>query len=296
MKALRRLITSDIPFARDDAQRLLPAMIGCLVGFAALLLATAISLSHTLDAQARDVAGVLQIEIPADVPQGTLEKVTAQLHATDGVEDIKILDRGEMETLLKPWLGSDFAVAGLPVPTLVEVKTATDSKGNAVNLAGMRKSLEAMNSGIHVVDRSPWVEQLSMALDVLQGLVLLVALLLLICVVGMVVLVARTNLKLHFKTVGLLHMFGATDEYILRQFQWNGAALAARGAGGGVLLAAMVFGGVVWLSMILHSPVIPQIHLSFGHVLAFIALPLFTAFVSLIATRLTVRSMLHHLH
>ncbi|OYW13745.1 MAG: hypothetical protein B7X02_01475 [Rhodospirillales bacterium 12-54-5] len=289
-------MTSDIPFARDDAQRMLPAMIACLVGFAALLLATGLSLSNTLDAQTRDVAGVFQIEVPSETPAGTNDKVITLLRTVSGVEDVKMLDQGEMETLLKPWLGSDFALGNLPVPTLIEIKTSMTAKGSAVDMPSLRKSLEGIDKSIHIADRSPWVEQLATALHLLQALVMLVALLLLICVIGMVVLVARTNLKLHFKTVGLLHMFGATDDYILRQFQWNGAGLAARGAFAGVGAAAVVFGMAVILSVEMHSPVIPAIHFTIGHFLAFLMLPLFTAAVALVATRVTVRAMLHHLH
>ena len=296
MNKLRRLITSDIPFARDDANRLLPAMIACLIGFAALLLATALSLNHALDAQARDVAGVLQIEVPNDAPAGTNEKVAALLRRTTGVEDVTAVSHAEMEGLLKPWLGSDFSVDALPVPTLIEVKTAMDADGTAVNIPALRKALAAIDSDIRVADRGPWVEQLSTALTLLQALVVLVAALLLICVIGMVVLVARTNLRLHFKTVGLLHMFGATDDYILRQFQWNGAWLAGRGALTGVVFAMVIFAGAVVLSTQLHSPVIPVIHFTFGHAAAFVLLPVVTALIALAATRFTVQSMLGHMH
>ena len=112
----------------------------------------------------------------------------------------------------------------------------------------------------------------------------------------MIVLVARTNLRLHFKTVSLLHMFGATDEYILRQFQWNNAWLAARGAFAGVLLAGMVFAVAVILSVRWESPVIPEISVSALHGLLFILLPIFTAAIALVATRHTVRTMLENMH
>ena len=294
MNSIRRLITSDIPFARDDAHRLLPAMIACLVGFAALLLATALSLNHALDSQAQHVAGVMQVEVPSGAPLGTVEKVAAQLRKTAGVENVDIMSRSEMESLLKPWLGSDFSLNSLPLPTLLQVKTSTNA--NAVNIPSLRKTLATIGDGIEIADRSPWASQLSSALNLLQALVVLVAGLLLVCVVGMVVLVARTNLKLHFKTVGLLHMFGATDSYILRQFQWNSAWLAARGAGAGVAFAVAIFLTAAILSARLQSPVIPVVHFTLLHGLEFLLLPLFTAFVALAATRVTVKSMLRHMH
>ena len=294
MNTIRRLVTSDIPFARDDAHRLLPLMIACLVGFAALLFATALSLNYSLGGQAQHLAGMVQVEIPANAAAGAEEKVTAQLQKTAGIEDVNAMSRTEMEFLLKPWLGNDFSLNSLPLPTLLEVTTNTDAK--AFNIIAVRKSLELIDAGIRVTDRGPWAGQLASALHLLQGLVLLVAVLLLICVIGMVVLVARMNLKLHFKTVGLLHMFGATDSYILRQFQWNSAWLAARGAGAGTMFAAIVFLGAVILSAQLQSPVIPVVHFTILHAAAFLVLPLLTAVIALAATRVTVKSMLHHMH
>jgi cell division protein FtsX len=165
-----------------------------------------------------------------------------------------------------------------------------------VNLAALRAALSAIDTNIRVEDRGPWVGHMVKAVALLQGLVLLVAILLLLCVLGMIILVSRTNLRLHFKTVSLLHMFGATDDYILRQFQWNNAWLAARGAFTGVAIAAAVFISAVIIAARWDSPVIPHISISIMHVVMFIILPIFTAMIALVATRLTVQSMLENMH
>jgi len=295
-KRIRQLITSDIPFARDDAHRMLPAMIACLMGFAALLMAAGLCLNHALDSQSRDISGVLQVEVPDGASPSTIEKTVAVLRRTSGVEDVVVLRDADMETLLKPWLGESFSIDTLPVPTLLDVKTKSDADGSMVNMPALQTELSRIDPTIRIESQGPWVSQFSAALSLLQALVLLVAILLLICVTGMIVLVARTNLKLHFKTVGLLHMFGATDDYILTQFQWNSAWLAGRGALAGVGFAALLFIAAVIFSHQADSPVIPQLGFSAMHIATFLLLPLLTALVALVATRLTVQSMLHHMH
>lgn len=295
-KRLRQLITADIPFARDDAHRMLPAMVACLVGFAALLLAAGLCLSHALDHQSRDMTGMLQVEVPHGASAATLEKAMAELRRTPGVLQVTALRDKEMETLLKPWLGEGFSLNALPVPTLIDVSSETDEDGTRVDLAALRTKLIAIDRGIRIEAQGPWVSQYASALSLLQAVVLLVAILLLICVTGMIVLVARTNLKLHFKAVGLLHMFGATDDYILTQFQWNSAWLAARGALAGVGFAGLLFIGAVIFSHQASSPVIPELDFSAMHAATFLLLPVLTSLVALVATRLTVQSMLHHMH
>lgn len=298
MERFRRLIASDIPFARDDANRLLPLMVGCLTAFVALLLALAMSISAALSEQSYAVVGGVQIEVPrakaADA--AFLERVRSEVAQTQGVRGITILSEAQMEKLLKPWLGEDFSLTDLPVPVILDVTTDVKNGKTAVDTAKLSRALAAMDTNIRVQDRGPWIHYVLKATGMLQGLVLIVALLLLVCVIGMVVLVARTNLRLHFKAVSLLHMFGATDEYILRQFQWNSAWLAARGALGGVVLAAFVFALAMVLSLRWQSPVLPEISLSVAHVLMFMVLPFFTALVAWLATRLTVQRMLEHMH
>ena len=298
MERFRQLIASDIPFARDDAHRLLPAMIACLVGFAALLLAVAICLTSALSDQSNNVIGVLQVEVPRSkaLDSAFMENVQAELKRTKGVQEVTVIGQRQMEALLKPWLGEEFELADLPVPVILDVKTTVDGNETTVDVAALRSALAKIDTSIRVENRGPWVAHMVRAMGLLQGLVVLVALLLVACVVGMIVLVARTNLRLHFKTVSLLHMFGATDEYILRQFQWNNAWLAARGAFAGVLLAGMVFAVAVILSVRWESPVIPEISVSALHGLLFILLPIFTAAIALVATRHTVRTMLENMH
>ncbi len=298
MNKLRQLVASDIPFARDDAHRLLPAMIACLIGFAALLLALAMCLSSALSSQSHEVIGVLQVEVPRaranDAP--FMENVTNAVKQTPGVEEVKTLSQTDMQDLLKPWLGADFSLSDLPVPVILDVKTTVKDNATAVNLATLRSTLLKIDTGIRVEDRGPWVGHMVKAVGLLQGLVLLVAVLLVLCVLGMIILVARTNLRLHFKTVSLLHMFGATDDYILRQFQWNNAWLAARGALSGVLVAAFVFVTAVIVTARWESPVIPHVSLSAWHIVMFLLLPVFTAAIALFATRVTVQKMLEHMH
>lgn len=298
MNKFRELISSDIPFARDDAHRLLPVMIACLTGFAALLLALAMCLTAALSNQSNEVIGMVQVEVPRTKAGDSsyLQHVTGVLEKTSGVETVTPITQTHMETLLKPWLGNDFEMGDLPVPMIFDVKTAVKDGKTSVNIPALRDSLKKIDSAIRIEDRGPWVSHMVRAVGLLQALVLVVAMLLIACVLGMVVLVARTNLRLHFKAVSLLHMFGATDDYILRQFQWNNAWLTARGAFAGAAAAALIYIGAVIASVRLESPVIPAISMTPLQGVMFVALPIFTAMIALFATRLTVKSMLEHMH
>lgn len=298
MERLRQLMATDIPFARDDAHRLLPAMIACLVGFAALLFAASLSLNNTLDAQSSQVIGRLQVEVPRARAneKGVMENVMALLERTPGVEEVALLTDSQLQSMLKPWLGDDIALDELDVPMMIDVKTTVKKRASTVDVDALERALRVIDKNIRLSDRGPLVNNVAQATSLLQYLIIFIALLLLACVIGMIVLVSKTNLRLHFKTVSLLHMFGATDDYILRQFQKNSVALAGRGAIIGTICAMVIFVTTVILSLRLKSALMPEISFHFSHVLLFIALPVLTAAIAFAATRATVKTMLGHMH
>lgn len=288
--------TSDIPFARDDAHRLLPLMVACLVGFSALLLMVAFSLSGNIREQAKDVYGTLQIELRTGSSQETIDKVIALLKRTQGVEEVVIIGKSQMEGLLKPWLGDNVALDDLALPVMLDVKTAVKGDRSTVDLLALGAELEKLSKGALLEDRGPWVSHMAQAIHYIQAVVLFIAASLMLCMVAMIVLVSRTSLKLHFKTVSLLHMFGATDRYIIRQFQMNNAWLAGRGALLGVMFTALIMGFAVVASNQWDSPILPALSVSAQHVISLLLLPVFTAAVALLATRMTVQSMLAQMH
>lgn len=288
---------TDIPFARDDANRFLPAIVAVMVAITALLLAVGISFAGALSTQQRDVSGSIQIQITAnDKNRADIEKkMVALLRTTQGVKDMVVLSRDDVSRLLKPWLGDSAALEGVSLPMLMDVKidTAAAEPFNA------KKLMEAMKGqGIEgrVATPQGWVNDLARALGLAQATLLMLAGCLMASLVGLAVLVARTSLRLHFKVVNLLHMFGATDEYILRQFQFHNGWLIGRGAAFGAVAAAAILLIIHIATQQMKNPVLPVIHFGIAHVLLFIALPLFIALVSLVATRFTVQSMLHRMH
>lgn len=289
---------TDIPFARDDAQRVLPMMVICLVAFMGLLLSLAFSLFTSLGQQTRDARAVLQVEIPYQEKDAAarLKEVVKLLSRSEGVERTEVLQAEDMEALLAPWLGSGVSLEDLQLPTLIDVTTQMKGDMPAVNRAALQSQLQKVAPGATVEDRGPWLKQLSRGSAVLQWVLVVVALMLLACIAALVVLVARTSLKLHFQTVSLLHMFGATDSYIVQQFQNYHAWLTGKNAAIGAAAGGVVYALIGVATNVSSSPVMPHIALSGLHVVLLVALPVLTALVARYAARSTVQDMLESMH
>jgi cell division transport system permease protein len=262
-----------------------------------LLLAVGLSFARSLDTQQRDVAGNVQIQIaaPKSERDKAVEDALAIVKATPGIVDAVVLKEDQVAALLKPWLGDEDALEGVELPVLIDLKTRSVD-GKAFDATNMKKALESKIGNVRVNTPQQWIEQLAKILRLAQGVLLLLALCLMASLVALAVLIARTALRLHFKTVNILHLFGATDDYILRQFQIHNAWMVGRGALIGSLVAAVILFMAHALTTGAQSPVLPEVAFGLGHVALFIILPVLIAFVSFVATRLTVQSMLQRMH
>ena len=290
-------LKTDIPFGRDDAHRLLPAIVAAMVAITALLLAVGISFAGALDAQKRDAEGSVQVQISAtgDARARATAQALSIMKATQGVSDAVVLKDAEVARLLKPWLGDADALSGIAMPVLIDLKTR-DVDGEPFDADALRAALKSKIKDVRVETPEQWVGDLAHALSLAQGVLLILALCLAASLVALVVLVARTSLRLHFKTVNLLHLFGATDDYILRQFQIHNAWMVGRGALVGSLAAALLLAVAYGISGGSDNPVLPQVAFGIGHGVLFVLLPVCIAAVSLVATRMTVQDMLQRMH
>lgn len=288
-----KFLKTDIPFARDDAHRFLPAIVAAMVAITALLLAVGLSFARSLDAQQRDVTGNVQVQISA--PEKERSKATdealAIIKTVQGVSDTVVLKQEQVADLLKPWLGDTEALEGIDLPVMIELKTR-----EGFDAAALKKALDAKLKNTRVETPQKWLEQLARVLRLAQAALLLLSVCLIASLVALAVLIARTALRLHFKAVNLLHLFGATDDYILRQFQAHNAWMVGKGALIGSAVAAMLLLIAHAVTGNMQNPVLPQIAFGFGHAALFLLLPLFIGFVSYIATRLTVQGMLQRMH
>lgn len=288
---------TDIPFARDDASRFLPAIVAVMVATIALLLAVGISFAQSISVQSSDAKGAIAIQLPVAKNDRirAINDTVLVLKSTAGVSDIAVLSDEDIKQLLAPWLGKSDSLNELSLPVLIDVKT-TPINGHPVDIEALTKAIKTKVGTARVQPSQHWLTQLDTALSVAQTILLMLALSMTAGLIGLSILIARTSLKLHFKTVNILHLFGATDDYILRQFQYHSGLIIGRGAMVGSLVAAILVYGIHRLSDSAGAGLLPAIEFSIMHAVLFIFLPIMIALVALVATRFTVQSMLHRLH
>lgn len=279
----------DINFSGDDSHRFLPWLTGIMAGLAALLLCLGLSLNSWVGARHGDYTNSFTVNIPAGEEQAEqVAKVREALAKISGVGKISELSGNQLHDMLKPWLGGG-SLEDLPLPAVLEV--AQDRPG-ALDYAAMEKALSAIAPGTEVDGHERWLTAFSDFSSAVRSLTTLLAALIIAAMVIMIAFTARASLKLHARTVHLLHSIGAADDYIVRQFQREALWLVIPGALAGCLAALFVYWGTGIYMATLGIALLPPLGITAAHAALLLLLPVVCALAAWVATRLSVASQL----
>lgn len=282
----------DVPLDKDASTRFIPWLIGLMVYLAALALAAGFAVNNLSERWDRGLADHLTVQVPPPLasegevdPGARVEAVLDILRGTDGVREAAVLDEAHTHRLLEPWLGEGLAREDLPIPALIAAEL---DPRQSIDIAGLQAEVEAVAPGASVDDHQRTLGQLLDIARSLQVLAFTVMGLIAGAAVVTVTFATRTGLAVHRQVIELLHLIGAHDAYVARQFQVHALKL---GLLGGVTGLAVALGTVIGLNRILaagESAIIPDLTLTplqWG-VLAMV--PLLTAAIAMVTARITV--------
>jgi cell division transport system permease protein len=290
---------TDLPFDRDAAAGFLPWIIGFMVFLCVITVAAALTVERVADRWRQGLAGNLTVELPfaTDLDTGKraeeLDAAVNLITETPGITGAAVLDDDQIAALLAPWLGPDATQLDVPLPTMIAVTRRTDVP---VDLKGLHDQLDKVVPGAQVDDHGDWVSDALVFLRSLQALSAALAGLALGAAALTVIFVTRTGLATHRAVIEVVHLIGAPDRYIARQFQGQALKL---GILGGIVGLAFGAGTVVGVDKLLAfaagrglSPAGPGLSFDFRlspwqwGVLAL--LPVVVAIVAMMTARITV--------
>lgn len=296
MGLLRR---SDLPLDRDPASRFLPWLIAFMVFLAILALSGVLVLRQISSKWDSGLSGTLTVQVPpAGILKGApsdaerlarmdaqrLEKVLGVLRETPGIRHFEVLPGTRVARLLEPWLGKDSEIAGLPLPQLIDVRTA---EGSGLDEAALAKRLDAAAPGAQVDSHRVWLNRLLSLLRSVQLLTVGVLGLIVAATVATVVFTTRTGLAIHGDVIEVLHLTGAQDTYIARQFGSHALGLGLKGGLQGLALALPTLWGIGYLYSG-GSGLLPPLSMGWGEWIGVAVIPLSVAALAMVTARMTV--------
>ena len=282
---------TDLPLDRDPSGRFLPWLIALMVYLAALALVCAMAMGKMVERWDSGLSGSITVQVPPPetsapgAQEAVIVKVVELLLDTKGVHSAEVLEADEIATLLEPWLGAGAAYGELPLPTLISVGV---DPAAAPDYSDLARRLARVAPGALLDDHQSWLGQL---LDLARTIELVAALIVFLVgasAVAMVVFATRMGLAIHGRVIELLHLIGALDSYVAREFETHALKLALRGGVFGLLLAIATVALVAHLFERLESVLLPELTLSPVEWAALAALPLAISVVAMLTARFTV--------
>ena len=280
---------TDIPFDQDPAGRLLPWIVAIMIYLSGVAIAGAIALSGLVSVWSSGLSGTLTVQIPAGPAspkaQQQADAVLAAIRKSPGVRQARRLRQQEVLRLVHPWLGEDTGAGDLPLPILIEVRTVPDA---VIDTASLSAKVAAAAPGAVMENHALLGGRLIGLARSIWLVALLVVALIGLATVITVIFATRTGLRIHRRVIALLHLIGAHDRYIARQFERQALWLSLQGAIVGIAFAIGTVFGVAHLAG--RAELEPAAGAIFTPVQwgIFVCVPVVAAAVALFTARITV--------
>ncbi len=261
-----------LALSRDDARVHLPAIAAAATFLTCLAIALALMAEGTAERWRAGLALALTVEI-APHPDAETQTVAAlaALRAMPAVATAEPLTREAIRALIAPWLGDDVAIDALPLPVLIDLRLRPDIP---FDVESAQRALASVAPDARIDDHRRWrdgVERIGLLARAMAAAILAAVL---VAAVSAVVFATRARLAVHREHIEILHLMGAFDGTIAREFAIDAARLAAIGGAIGLVLAGLLAAGLAALGGAVDATMLPLPRLdAVGWILTLLPLP-----------------------
>jgi cell division transport system permease protein len=238
-----RLIPGD-----SVAGRALVVVIAIMTFLACLTAGAALLVADASQAWRSDVLREATIQVKprtgVDV-DSIVAKAVAVAAKSPGVEAAQALSKAESEKLLEPWLGAGLDLSQLPIPRVILVRLRGQ---RPEDLPKLRSALASAVPEADLDDHRAWATRLGAMADAVVTLAAALFVLMIVAMGTAIGFATRGAMAGNREIVEVLHLVGATDAFIAREFQTHFRRLGFRGATIGGLAAIAFFASASLLS------------------------------------------------
>ncbi|MEO1191270.1 MAG: FtsX-like permease family protein [Pseudomonadota bacterium] len=293
----------DIPLDQDSSARFLPWLIAFMVFLASLALASLLVVDALVQRWDQGLRAELTVQVPPPASfedqarfdqerAANLEAVVAVLARTPTIEEAQVLSQEAIGGLVEPWLGPDSDALGVFIPSLIAVRVDQTA---ALDMGALQQALDGAVPGTQIDAHQRWLGALiRLARSVEIGAIIVLGLVAL-AAIATIVFVTRASLSIHRPVIELLHLMGAEDRYIAKQFQAHALRFSLRGGLIGFIAAAALLGFFGYAGAQDPEGLLPRIELAILDWVILAVVLVFTALIAMLTARLTVTRTLGQL-
>jgi cell division transport system permease protein len=287
-----------LPLTREPSTRLLPWIIGVTVYLAVLIFAGALLLADSAVNWDREITAGFTVQVPPMEANGaaTIEQRVTDavkiLQETHGVDSVKAVSPDVTARELEPWLGPNIKAHDLPLPRVIEVRFGDHA---AVDVQSLSEKLDKAVPGTVVDSHEYWRDQIVTLVRGLETLATIAIALIGFTAMAAVVFTTRSSVAIQRDVIEVLHLIGATDEYVAQEFQRQAFRISLSGSAIGTVLALLTLFLLQHLAANLDTALMPNLSLETWQTVLLWGVPLFACLIATITARRTVLGALHRM-
>jgi cell division transport system permease protein len=171
------------------------------------------------------------------------------------------------------------------LPDLVVVEMAG---GATLDVSAISGELQELAPGASVEDHETWQSDLAIFTRSVKTLATIAIAFIIIAAIATIVFVTQTGLEIHRRVIEIVHLVGAQDSYIARQFLIHALRQGLIGGIAGVILAAVTLILIERMMANGGTALLPDLSLRTGQWLLLALAPLAVGTVSMVTAHLTV--------
>ena len=226
---------------RSIAGRSLVMVIAIMTFLACLAAGAAHLVSRAVADWTASIVSEMSIEVRPTPGRDIEADVAAAAEAarkTPGIRSVRAFSRAESEALLQPWIGAGLDVSDLPIPRMI---TLTRDPNTAPDTADLARRLSASVPSASLDDHRAFVTRLSTMANALIVVAVGIVALVLAASALAVGFATRSAVSLNHEVVEVLHLVGADDAFVAREFERRFFALGIEGGILGAVAAAICY-------------------------------------------------------
>ncbi len=229
------------------AGRSLVIVIAIMTFLAALAAGAALLVADASVDWTREIAREATVQLrptPGRNMEADAAKAAEILRGTAGIGDVRVYSREESEALVAPWLGQGLDLSELPTPRMIVVKLDPEQRAD---LDDLRRVLQKALPNAALDDHRLWVQRLGAMARTAVAVAVLIFVLIVAAMALAVAFATRAAMAGNREIIEVLHIVGASDRFIAREFQRRFLALGLRGGllGGGAAILFFVGAGLL---------------------------------------------------
>ena len=280
----------DLPLQSGEGNGFLILLISLMTFLAVLAIMAGFALAQMTLHWTSGLQNEITIEIPAEDEEGKIrsqndisalsDKVEAKIKDYSFIESLEILSQDQIGTLIAPWLGEEFQLDDVPLPGLIALTLSGDA-----DVKALEANLKTIDPTLRVDTHEDWLSNILALIGSLQFFAALIISVIAFTGITAIAGAIRSRMAEHKPDVELLHLMGARDVYIARQFQRYAMILGFKGGCAGLLLGAIMLGVFVLMRGDGGAGVMPAFEMNSTHLLVLCGLPVLVAGLSAFTAR-----------